>query len=326
MGILSTSRSRLLTTGFLLTLLLIFTGCASSPDQGEAATPTDAEAPAEQTKTADAAPAADTVSEKSGITVSATNLAAPAPATPVAAAEQTIAAPGAVLLTPVEILSYENRGIPSRPTKQADAVTKFCVAQPYAKHKKQVIDGINSAWEKTKAGTYGVGFRNKKEYEKWNKTQKDFFLYMFDACQNLAMCKEQGKKSKKKNACGVQQAKFDAWQNSARYFAKTVKSFQDEQPPSLCGLRPDNKDASLCFERRSQQIREACGGEICDELSNCWRDVAIKDQVIRQAESSCGFSGQKLSQCSGYIGAVQNRKAQFDICKNMEDGLSLTLQ
>ena len=243
-----------------------------------------------------------------------------------AAAEKTIAAPGAVLLTPVEILSYDNRGVPKRAKDQDKAVIKFCVAQPYAKYKKQVVNGIKQSWEKTQAGVYGVGFRNKKEYNRWNSTQKDFFLYMFDACRNLAMCEIESKKTKKKNACGVEQVKFNAWQDSAKNFADQVTSFKDTQPPSLCSLTPNEKDASLCFGRLADQIDQVCNGDVCQELSQCWRSIAIKDDVIRQAESSCGFSGQKLSKCSGYIGAVKTRKDRFNACKSMQDNIKLSIQ
>lgn len=290
----------------IISLATLATGCASSPQQ----------AAEDQSSAASSRDSKQTASTDTPST-------ATAPTAP--AEEKTIAAPGAVLLTPVEILSYDDRSVPKRAKNQPDEVIKFCVAQPYAKHKKQVLNGINDAWEKTKAGKYGVGFRNKKEYNKWNKIQQDFFLYMFDACRTVALCEIQSKKDKKKNACTIEHARFNAWQASAKKFAENVKSFENGQPPSLCGLLPSDKDASLCFDRRAEQIEQSCG-DACLELSQCWRNVAIKDDVIRQAESSCGFTGQKLSQCSGYIGATQNRKTQFKECNSLQSGLKLSFQ
>ncbi len=234
------------------------------------------------------------------------------------------AAPGAMFLTPIEILSSTNRGVPKRAKDQPAGVIDFCKVKPYAKYKQQVKAGIAAAQKDHKAGTYGVGFRNNTEFKTWNKTQNDFFLYMFAACRDLAMCEIDNKKKKKKSSCEVQQIKFDAWQNSAKLFAEQVKLFKTQQPSALCSLQPSNNDVSLCFRKRAEQIDNACDAEPCQTLSQCWTSVAMKDDVIRQAESSCRFDGQKLSKCSGYIGAIENRKIRFTQCKNMQNDLNLS--
>ena len=234
------------------------------------------------------------------------------------------AAPGALFLTPREILSSTNRGVPKRAKNQPAGVIDFCKVKPYAKYKNQVKAGIAAAQQDHKAGTFGVGFRNNTEYKTWNKTQNDFFLYMFAACRDLAMCEIDNKKKKKKSSCEVQQIKFDAWQNSAKLFAEQVKLFKPQQPSALCSLQPSNNDVSLCFRKRAEQIDNACDAEPCQTLSQCWTSVAMKDDVIRQAESSCRFDGQKLSKCSGYIGAIENRKVRFNQCNDMQKDLNLS--
>ena len=234
------------------------------------------------------------------------------------------AAPGALFLTPIEILSSTNRGVPKRAKDQPAGVIDFCKVKPYAKYKKQVKAGIAAAQQDHKAGAFGVGFRNNTEYKTWNKTQNDFFLYMFAACRDLAMCEIDNKKKKKKSSCEVQQIKFDAWQNSAKLFAEQIKIFKTQQPSALCSLQPSNNDVSLCFRKRAEQIDNACDAEPCQTLSQCWTSVAMKDDVIRQAESSCRFDGQKLSKCSGYIGAIENRKVRFNQCNDMQKDLNLS--
>jgi len=242
--------------------------------------------------------------------------------------ETSSAATDAVLLTPVIALSNESKSVPKRAKKQPKGVIDFCKVKPYAKYKRQVKNGIKAAWEAKKAGKYGIGFRNKAEYNKWSKTQKDFFLYMFDACRTLAICEINNNKSKKKkkNACNVQQATFEAWQDSAKLFAKQVKKFKTQQPSALCGLQPKQGDVSLCFTQRAAQIDDACDGEVCQELSQCWSSVAMKDDVIRQAESSCRFSGQKLSKCRGHMEATQHRKDRFSACDKMQNDIDLAFQ
>jgi len=283
------------------------TGSATA-DQTETKSTGDSSAPAKMTSTT-IKPAAKNEEEKD-----------------ISVNEPFSAAPGAMFLTPIEILSSTNRGVPKRAKDQPAGVIDFCKVKPYAKYKKQVIAGIAAAQEDYKAGSYGVGFRNKTEYKTWNKTKNDFFLYMFAACRDLAMCEIENKKNKNKNksSCDIQQIKFDAWQNSAKLFAEQVKLFKTQQPSALCSLQPSHNDVSLCFRKRAEQIDNACDAAPCVTLSRCWTSVAMKDDVIRQAESSCRFSGQKLSKCSGYIGAIENRKTRFNQCNDMQKDLNLS--
>ena len=301
-----------------LAVMFTFTACTGTTSKSDEATDSaTSSATTDQTETkstdGSAAPAETTSSENK-----------PAATKDVSLNEPFSAAPGALYLTPIEILSSTNRGVPKRAKDQPAGVIDFCKVKPYAKYKKQVKAGIAAAKEDHKAGAFGVGFRNKTEYKTWNKTQNDFFLYMFAACKDLALCEIENKKKKKKSSCGIQQTKFDAWQNSAKLFAKQVKLFKAQQPSALCSLQPSNNDVSLCFRKRAEQIDNACDAEPCQALSQCWTSVAMKDDVIRQAESSCRFDGQKLSKCSGYIGAIENRKIRFTQCKNMQNDLNLS--
>ncbi len=242
--------------------------------------------------------------------------------------EASSAATEALLLTPVIALgsSSYKQGTPKQSKKRPNGIIDFCKVKPYTKYKTQVKNGIKAAWDAKLANKYGVGFRNKAEYNKWNNTQKDFFLYMSEACSSFAECEINSKKNKKRNSCNIQQATFDAWQDSAKRFAKEVVKFKTQQPAALCGVQPDNGDVSLCFKRRAKQIDDACDGDVCKELSQCWTSIAMKDDVIRQAESSCLFSGQKLSTCRGYIEATKHRKEHFASCNKMQNDLDLALQ
>jgi len=246
--------------------------------------------------------------------------------------ESSSAATEALLLTPVIALSSASRlsGAPKRAKKQPAGVIDFCKVLPYAKNKRQVKNGIKAAWDAKLAKKYGVGFRNKAEYKKWSNTQKEFFLYIFDACRSFALCELDNMKNSKKNktikSCGLQKATFEAWQDSAQRFAKEVKKFKTQQPAALCGLQPNNGDVSLCFKLRSSQIDDACDGAVCKELSQCWTSVAMKDDVIRQSESSCGFSGQKLSECRSHIEATIHRKDRFTACNTMQNDIDLAFQ
>lgn len=302
--------THLLTWSFLLAGIFSVAGCGNTPTQGDKPMATEM---SESTKSN-----ADTKSSTPGA-------AAEKPAE-VETTETFSAAPEALLLTPIEILSKSNRNVPQRDKTQPKHVIDYCVKQPYAKYKKQVKKGIADAWADTQAGKYGVGFRNKKEYNQWNKTQQNFFLHMFDTCRTVALCESKNKKTGKKTSCKVEKAIFTAWQDSAKLFADKVKVLKNQQPPALCGLQPKNTDVSLCFSKRADQIDNACSGEICQELSQCWRSVAMKDDVIRQAESSCRFSGQKLSECRGYIGAIKRRKDRFTDCNNAQNDINLTLE
>lgn len=239
------------------------------------------------------------------------------------------AATDVLLLTPVIALSsttFSSQGAPTRSKKQPDGVNDFCNVKPYAEHEKQVKNGIKTAWDTKIADEYGVGFRNIAEYNKWNNTQKDFFLFTFDACRSLALCEIDNKKNKKNNACFVQQVTFDAWQDSAKLFTNEVKKFRTQQPAALCSIQPNNGDVSLCFKQRAKQINDVCDADVCKELSQCWASVAIKDDVVRQAESSCRFSGQKLSTCRGHIEAMEHRKNRFIRCNKMQNNLDLVFQ
>jgi len=297
-----------------LAITLTIVGCGGTPTQGEdpALAPEPKTAESAKSKGDDTTTTATEVTDKKEEEIGLD--------------ETSSATSDALLLTPVIALSSSKKGVPKRVEEQPDGVIDFCKVKPYTKSKRQVKNGIKAAWEDTQAGKYGVGFRNKAEYKKWNSTQKDFFLYMFDACKSLAVCEINNKKNKKKDACKVQQAKFDAWQSSAKLFAKKIKKLKTQQPSALCSLQPQNGDVSLCFNQRAAQIDNACDGEVCKELSQCWTSVAMKDDVIRQAESSCRFFGQKSSKCRGHIEAIKHRKEQFTKCNKMQNDINLAFE
>jgi hypothetical protein len=236
------------------------------------------------------------------------------------------AAPEAILLTPIEILSTADRNTPEHAKDRPKEIIDSCLKKPYVQHEKQIKRGISDAWTATQAGKFGVGFRDKKEYTQWDTTQQGFFLYTSNACQTLALCELKNKQTKEKISCNAEKTLFTAWQNSAKLFAEKVNLLKNQQPPALCGLQPKNTDVSLCFKQLADQIDTACTGDTCQALSQCWRSVAMKDGVIRQAESSCRFSGQKPLNCRGYIDAIKRRKARFSDCDQMQKDINLTLQ
>lgn len=202
-------------------------------------------------------------------------------------------------------------------------VMTFCEQKPYVKYKNEIQAALENGWNATQEGKYGAGFRNEKEYKKWDLTQQQLIKNVFSACKLLAMCKSE---YRKKGACGTEEKQFNAWQNTAQAFLEKVKTFESQQPPPLCGIKPNLDDETQCFEKLAQEISSTCQSSSCKELSQCWNSVAIMDEVINQAESSCRFAGQTLSQCRGYISAVNRRKSAFNRCEKQQNNVGLVFQ
>lgn len=199
-----------------------------------------------------------------------------------------------------------------------------CKKEPYVKYEQQARNSISMGWEATKAQRFGVGFRNADEYKKWSNTHNDVFTKVTELCEALSICTKQNKADK--NTKCVEQAKqFAQWQKLSERFATKVKSVETTQPPMLCSLKPKDTDPSECFNLLADQIGQTCQTETCKDASICFRGVYFLDDAINQAELACGFVGQKLSNCRGYIEATGRRKAEFEQCLGLYEQLEVEI-
>ncbi|WP_455208986.1 hypothetical protein [Kaarinaea lacus] len=203
-------------------------------------------------------------------------------------------------------------------------IVESCKDEPYIKYEQQSRESIAKGLVATKAGTFGVGFRNVNEHNTWSKIHNELFKQVNDACGVLSECAKTHQKDKDTEC--VEQAKtFDEWQKLAKDFAEKAKTVETTQPPKVCSFAPSLDDPARCFHGLADNIDRACDTDACKETSNCWRGVGFLDAAIIQAEQSCGFVHQKLSDCRGYIEATTRRKNKFSQCSDLQGRLNITI-
>lgn len=202
----------------------------------------------------------------------------------------------------------------------APKIVEECKQEPYVKYEQQSRESIKKGMQATKAERFGVGFRNAGEYKKWSTAHNEVFKSVSEACMVLSDCAKKNAKDKEKQ-CASQATKYNDWKKLAKRFADKVKAVESTQPPPLCALTPDKNDPSDCFNLLADNINETCQSEQCQEASLCFRGVYFLDDAIRQAEHACGFVGQKLSECRGYVEASGRRQNELSQCLDMYKNL-----
>ncbi|WP_455204706.1 hypothetical protein [Kaarinaea lacus] len=202
----------------------------------------------------------------------------------------------------------------------APKIVEECKQEPYVKYEQQSRESIKKGMQATKAERFGVGFRNAGEYKKWSTAHNEVFKSVSEACMALSDCAKKNAKDKEKQ-CASQATKYNDWQKLAKRFADKIKAVESTQPPPLCALTPDKNDPSDCFNLLADNINKTCQSEQCQEASLCFRGVYFLDDAIRQAEHACGFVGQKLSECRGYVEASGRRSNELNQCLDMYKNL-----
>ncbi|VAX03515.1 hypothetical protein MNBD_GAMMA19-1686 [hydrothermal vent metagenome] len=196
-----------------------------------------------------------------------------------------------------------------------------CKNSPYSKYEKQSRASIAKGLSATTAGTYGVGFRNLDEHEKWSETHNALFSAVNQACITLSKCAKQHPDDKT-TQCAKEAKQFDEWQNLAARFAEKAKQSETTQPPKICSFTASLDDAANCFHALADNIDNTCTTSDCKKTSNCWRSVGFLDGVINQAASACVFVRTPLAECHGYVTATQRRKDKFGRCAKMQKDLN----
>jgi len=207
-------------------------------------------------------------------------------------------------------------------TVASPRVVESCKKEPYIKYEKASKASIKAGWQATKAEKYGVGFRNAAEYKKWSSTHNTLFKRVSLACETLSKCAKSTKKGKKKK-CASQAATFQDLQALAKTFSDNVSEVKTSQVVKLCSMKPNLDDEARCFDALATNIRTMCKTDQCGELAQCWQNIYFMDAALRQAESSCKFARQKLTQCRGYSEQIGRRKAQLKRCASMHEAVNL---
>jgi len=215
------------------------------------------------------------------------------------------------------------------PAVEPEAITppkivESCKDEPFGKYEKQARESIAKGLAATKADTFGVGFRNVAEHNKWSKTHSTLFKSVNDACNALAECAKQHKKDKD-TECVAQAKTFATWQGLAKSFAEKAKSVETTEPPIICSLEPNLDDPADCFHGLAANITNVCDTDECKEVSDCWRGVGFLDGAITQSKKSCDFVHQKLETCRGYIEATKRREDKFKHCGELQNQLNITI-
>ncbi len=216
-----------------------------------------------------------------------------------------------VLSVPAPVTPADSSDISDTPIR----VVTSCKREPFVRYQQDSRAGIDKAWQDTQDGRYGYGFSDQLEYKKWQDVHSDLFASVAVACEVLSTCAQRaGDKAKK--ACVREARSFTGWQHTGQQFLERVKSMETGMAPSLCAVTPAFTDLSDCFSRLAERIDDVCRNKRCQEVSQCWRSVAFLDQAIHQAESACGFAGQDLSMCRGFVEATGRREAKFAQCQS----------
>jgi len=191
-----------------------------------------------------------------------------------------------------------------------------CKQQPFVQYESDARQHIQHGWEATQAQRFGVGFRDKEEYERWKQSHEQLFTKVSEVCEQVSACVKQNPTDKDQK-CASQAQRFEQWQNVAQHFVEKVKVVEASQPPMLCSLTPSAEDPSECYSKVAERIGQACQNQQCQEASGCFLGISFLDDAINQAKLACGFVGQKLADCRGYVEATQRRKTNVQQCIDM---------
>lgn len=205
--------------------------------------------------------------------------------------------------------------IPSR-------IVESCNGETYRKYEKQARTSIAKGLDATKAGKYGVGFRDLKEHKRWSGIHKKLFQKVGKACGALSKCAKQYPKEKA-TRCATQATVFDKWQAMSKRFAGKAKMVEYTQPDKICSFRPNLNDAPQCFHTLGDNVDKVCNSPACKEVADCWRGIGFLDLAIKQAATACGFVFKKLPDCRGYTEATNRRVKKFEQCKDMQGSLKI---
>ena len=201
-------------------------------------------------------------------------------------------------------------------------IVETCKNEPYVKYEKQSQTSINKGLAATKAGKFGVGFRDSGQYNRWQGIHRDLFAVVNKSCDDLKKCAAKHAKNKDKE-CAVQAYVYNEWKQKAESFAKKAKAVETTEPDPICSVKPNLADDPDCFHGMGDNFDKFCADPECKEVSDCWRSVGFLDQAIKQAAQACGFVGQNLNSCRGYMEATKRRKDKFDRCMSMQEKVGL---
>jgi hypothetical protein len=201
-------------------------------------------------------------------------------------------------------------------------IVESCKGEPFGGYEKQARESIKKGLDATKAGKYGVGFRDLKEHKRWSGIHKNLFRKVNGACGSLSKCAKQHPKDKAAR-CANQAAVFDKWQAMSKRFANKAKMVEYTQPDKICSFEPNLNDAPQCFHTLGDNVDKVCSSPACKEVADCWRGIGFLDLAIKQASTACGFVFKKLSDCRGYTEATSRRVKKFEQCKDMQGSLKI---
>lgn len=201
-------------------------------------------------------------------------------------------------------------------------IVETCKNEPYVKHEKQAMVSINKGLAATKAGKFGVGFRNMADYNRWVGIHEDLFKTVNQYCNDLKQCAAKHAKNKDEE-CAVQAYVYNEWKQKAESFAKKAKAVETTEPDPVCSASPNLTDEPDCFHGLGDNFDKYCSAPECKEVSDCWRGVGFLDQAIKQAAQACGFVHQELSTCRGYQEATKRRENKFNRCMDMQKDLNM---
>ena len=205
--------------------------------------------------------------------------------------------------------------IPSR-------IVESCNGETYREYEKQARTSIAKGLNATKAGKYGVGFRDLKEHKRWSGIHKNLFREVNEACGSLSKCAKQHPKEKA-TRCAQQAKVFDEWQAMTKRFSKKAKMVEYTQPDKICSFKPNINDDPQCFHTLGDNVDKVCNSPACKEAADCWRGIGFLDLAIKQATTACGFVFKKLSDSRGYTEATNRRVKKFGQCKDMQGALKI---
>ncbi|MEE8380057.1 MAG: hypothetical protein V3R49_06760 [Gammaproteobacteria bacterium] len=302
--------SRKWKSSFLVLILVGLYSCAQLPEAQQITLEPQAEGSAvNSSKVVDA---------ELDVSADSSKIEAP-PETAAAIAEQADISVGNMKVTLVTIgepaAAESAEAIPSR-------IVESCNGETYRKYEKQARTSIAKGLDATKAGKYGVGFRDLKEHKRWSSIHKKLFQKVSKACGALSKCAKQHPKEKS-TRCATQATVFDEWQAMSKRFAGKAKMVETTQPDKICSFEPNLNDAPQCFHGLGDNVDKVCNSPECKEVADCWRGIGFLDLAIKQATTACGFVFKKLADCRGYTEATNRRVKKFEQCKNMQGSLNI---
>ena len=293
---------------FLVLILVVLYSCAQLPE----AQPITSEPQVEES----AVNSSKAVNAESEVSVDSLKVGAPTESAPTTAESAEIS----VGNRKVKLITIGGSAIAEQAEVIPPRIIASCKGGTYKKYEKQARTSIKKGHEATKAGKYGVGFRDLKEHKRWSGIHEKLFQKVNAACAALSKCVKQHPKEKA-TRCAKQAAVFDEWQAMSGRFAKKAKMVETTQPDKICSFNPNLADDPQCFHGLADNIDKVCNTAACKDVSNCWRGIGFLDSASKQAAQSCGFVFKKLSDCRGYIEVTDRRVKKFKRCNDMQGAL-----